>query len=62
MAIDPKLLEELRERRSVARKAGGEEKLAKRRAKGQMGARERLEFFFEEGYSLIPMSPPIYFR
>lgn len=49
MAIDPKLLEELRERRSVARKAGGEEKLAKRRAKGQMGARERLEFFFEEG-------------
>ena len=49
MAIDPKLLEELRERRAVARKAGGEEKLAKRHAKGQMGARERLETFFEEG-------------
>ena len=49
MAIDPKLLEELRERRAVANKAGGEEKLAKRRAKGQMGARERLEVFFEEG-------------
>jgi propionyl-CoA carboxylase beta chain len=49
MAIDPKLLEELRERRAVARKAGGEEKLAKRHAKGQMGARERLEGFFEAG-------------
>ena len=48
MAIDPKLLEELRERRAVARKAGGEEKLAKRRAKGQMSARERLEVFFEK--------------
>jgi len=49
MAIDPKLLEELRERRAVARKAGGEDKLAKRHAKGQMGARERLELFFEDG-------------
>ena len=49
MAIDPKLLEELRERRATARKAGGEDKLAKRHAKGQMGARERLEVFFEEG-------------
>lgn len=49
MAIDPKLLEELRERRAVANKAGGEDKLAKRHAKGQMGARERLDFFFEEG-------------
>ncbi len=49
MAIDPKLLEELRERQEVARKAGGEEKLAKRHAKGQMGARERLETFFEPG-------------
>jgi propionyl-CoA carboxylase beta chain len=49
MAIDPKLLEELRERRAVANKAGGEDKLAKRHAKGQMGARERLQVFFEEG-------------
>ena len=49
MAIDPKLLEELRERRQTARKAGGEDKLAKRREKGIMGARERLETFFEDG-------------
>jgi propionyl-CoA carboxylase beta chain len=49
MAIDPKLLEELRERRKVARNAGGADKLAKRKAKGMMGARERLEMFFEAG-------------
>jgi len=49
MAIDPKLLEELRERREVARKAGGEDKLAARREKGMMSARERLETFFEPG-------------
>lgn len=49
MPIDPKLLEELKERRETARKAGGEEKLAKRHEKGMMGARERLETFFEEG-------------
>lgn len=49
MAIDPKLLEELRTRRETARKAGGEAKLAKRHEKGMMGARERLESFFEPG-------------
>lgn len=49
MPIDPKLLKELKERRETARKAGGEDKLAKRHAKGMMGARERLETFFEEG-------------
>jgi propionyl-CoA carboxylase beta chain len=49
MAIDPKLLEELRERRAVANKAGGEDKIAKRHAKGQLTARERLAVFFEEG-------------
>jgi propionyl-CoA carboxylase beta chain len=49
MAIDPKLLEELRNRRATARKAGGEDKLAKRREKGIMSARERLEIFFQEG-------------
>ncbi|HKK17090.1 MAG TPA: acyl-CoA carboxylase subunit beta, partial [Opitutales bacterium] len=49
MPIDPKLLEELRARREKARQAGGEEKLAKRHEKGLMGARERLETFFEEG-------------
>lgn len=49
MAIDPKLLEDLRTRREVAAKAGGEDKLAKRHAKGLLGARERLEIFFQEG-------------
>src|SRR5210317_2219381 len=49
MPIDPKLLKELRQRRETARKAGGEDKLAKRREKGMMGARERLEILFDEG-------------
>lgn len=49
MAIDPKLLEDLRKRREVARNAGGADKLAKRKEKGLMGARERLEMFFEPG-------------
>ncbi len=49
MAIDPKLLKELRDRREVARQAGGEDKLAKRREKGQMSARERLECMFQPG-------------
>jgi len=49
MAIDPKLLEELKNRREKARKAGGDAKIEKRRAKGQMTARERLEHFFESG-------------
>jgi propionyl-CoA carboxylase beta chain len=49
MAIDPKLLKELKDRQEVARNAGGLEKLAKRHEKGQMGARERLETFFEPG-------------
>ena len=49
MAIDPKLLEELKNRREKARKAGGEAKLEKRKAKGLLSARERLERFFEPG-------------
>ncbi|ADE53823.1 acyl-CoA carboxylase subunit beta [Coraliomargarita akajimensis] len=49
MAIDPKLLEDLRERQKVARDAGGAAKLAKRKEKGLMGARERLETFFQPG-------------
>jgi propionyl-CoA carboxylase beta chain len=47
MAIDPKLLEELNQRRQTARQAGGQDKLEKRHAKGLMHARERLEYFFE---------------
>ena len=49
MAIDPKLLEDLRKRREAARNAGGAEKLSKRREKGLMNARERLETLFEPG-------------
>jgi propionyl-CoA carboxylase beta chain len=49
MAIDPKLIEELRKRREVAREAGGKDKLAARREKGQLSARERLEALFEAG-------------
>jgi len=49
MAIDPKLLDELKQRRDTAAKAGGEDKLAKRESKGQMSARGRLEYFFDDG-------------
>jgi len=49
MAIDPKLLEDLAQRREKARNAGGADKLAKRREKGLLGARERLEIFFDPG-------------
>ncbi|WP_309382804.1 acyl-CoA carboxylase subunit beta [Cerasicoccus frondis] len=49
MAIDPKLLEDLKKRRETAALAGGADKLAKRKEKGQMSARERLEYFFEDG-------------
>ncbi|TVP81428.1 MAG: acyl-CoA carboxylase subunit beta [Puniceicoccaceae bacterium] len=49
MAIDPRLLEELKKRRATAQNAGGAEKLAARKKKGQLGARERLETFFESG-------------
>jgi propionyl-CoA carboxylase beta chain len=49
MAIDPKLIEELKKRRQVAREAGGADKIAARHAKGLLSARERLEVFFERG-------------
>lgn len=49
MAIDPKLLEELNQRRETAMKAGGEDKLAARAEKGQLSARGRLEYFFDDG-------------
>jgi len=48
MAIDPKLIEELRQRRENALKGGGPEKIEKRHEKGQMTARERLEAMFDE--------------
>ena len=49
MAIDPKLLKDLEKRRQKAREAGGKDKLAKRKEKGILSARERLEILFEPG-------------
>ncbi len=49
MAISPALLKELEEKRQLALNAGGVEKLAERRKKGLMSARERLEALFEPG-------------
>ena len=43
MGLEHKLIEELRERRSKIRAGGGAEKLAVRRGKGLMSARERIE-------------------
>ena len=45
LTIERKLIEELRERRSKIRAGGGSEKLAARRGKGLMNARERIEVF-----------------
>ena len=47
MAIDPQFLNELEERRKIASEGGGLDKLEARHAKGQMGARERLDFLFD---------------
>jgi len=49
MAIDKKLLEELKRRRQEALDAGGKDKLAKRAQKGILSARERLDALFDEG-------------
>ena len=49
MPISEKLLKEYRERRQKAMASGGEAKLKKRHDRGQMGARERLLAFFQEG-------------
>ena len=49
MASSPKEMEELRQRRIAALACGGEEKLAERRAKGQLSARDRLSRLFQEG-------------
>jgi propionyl-CoA carboxylase beta chain len=47
MPIDPKKLELLTERRRIAQAGGGEDKLAARRAKGLMTARDRLSHLYE---------------
>jgi propionyl-CoA carboxylase beta chain len=49
MAIDPKLLKDLKDRRDIARAAGGQDKLAARREKGLMTARDRLDGLYQAG-------------
>ena len=49
MPIDPKLLEELRRRRAEAAAGGGPEKLAERKKKGLLTARERIDALFQPG-------------
>lgn len=46
MAINKKLLDDLAQRRAEALESGGAERIAKRHAKGQMTARERLQMLF----------------
>ena len=47
MPIKPELLEELNIRRTEAKLGGGEGKTAKRHAKGQLTARERIEVLYD---------------
>ncbi len=47
MTLDPKLLRELQDRREAIVAGGGEDKLRKRRERGQLSARERLQALFE---------------
>src|SRR6185436_15675449 len=47
--IDPSLLEELRRRRAAAAVGGGPEKLAERKKKGLLTARERIDALFQPG-------------
>jgi propionyl-CoA carboxylase beta chain len=49
MAIDPKLMKNLAHRRAVAAAGGGQDKLAARREKGLMTARDRVENLFQKG-------------
>lgn len=49
MAIDPAYLSELHDRRKEAAEAGGTDKIAERRKKGLMTARERLDRLFQPG-------------
>ncbi len=49
MTINPKLLEELKKKRQIAKEAGGKAKLKKRKDKGILSARQRLEALFDNG-------------
>ena len=50
MAIDPKLLEALKQRREEALIGGGIDRIEKRHDKGLLSARERLAAFFDGGH------------
>ncbi|MEO6006363.1 MAG: acyl-CoA carboxylase subunit beta [Opitutus sp.] len=49
MAISPALLEQLHERRAIAAAGGGAAKLADRKQKGLLNARERIDALFQPG-------------
>ena len=49
MPIDPRLLEQLAEKRAAASVGGGADKLAERKKKGLLNARERIEALFQPG-------------
>lgn len=49
MAIDPKLIDDLNQRRRSAMVGGGQDKIDKRHEKGVLTARERLDKLFEPG-------------
>ena len=49
MAIDPKLLADLQARREKIILSGGQDKIDKRHANGEMTARDRMGYLFEEG-------------
>lgn len=49
MPIDPKLLTELQQRRATAAASGSPEKLAERKKKGLLTARERIDALFQPG-------------
>jgi acetyl-CoA/propionyl-CoA carboxylase carboxyl transferase subunit len=42
-------IDELRERREAARKGGGEERIASQHEKGKLTARERIDYFLDDG-------------
>ncbi|MEX1019572.1 MAG: acyl-CoA carboxylase subunit beta [Litorilinea sp.] len=48
LQVDPKLMD-LRERKSLAKLGGGEERIARQHAQGRMTARERLELLLDKG-------------
>ncbi|MCB1852416.1 MAG: acyl-CoA carboxylase subunit beta [Gammaproteobacteria bacterium] len=49
MTVSKELLRDLRERRKVVSEGGGKDKAAARHKKGQLTARERIDYLFQEG-------------